>query len=124
MMDPKSTKQIYIIRETANQRTYPIAWTFSKREAEDTISTRVEELVLEHENDAESKAFVHKGPNRTSIFKQCAGFFYNGNMVGQQTLSIVEVPHASSFPTSQEVVGLRQMNEEEILELTRETFID
>ncbi len=118
-MDLRLKKPVYVVRETINQRTYPIAWTHDRASAEQTIDKRVDELVKEHELD-ESKVFVNKSGNRTSIFKQCSGFFYNGNMVGQQTLSLVEVPHASALSDSKD----DELTAEEVADLASSNFID
>ncbi len=97
-MDDKS---IFVIRETIQRQSYPIAWTNNRKEAELKIDERIDVLVREHELDG-SKAFVHRGNSRTSIFKQSVGFLYNGNMSNQQTLSLIEVPHASKMSAESE----------------------
>ena len=96
MSDP-----IFVIRETISRQTYPIFYTTTRTEAQKKIDERVDILVREHEIDG-GQVFVHRGADRTSIFKQSTGWVWNGNMNQKQTLSLVEVPHSSTI--SKEVV--------------------
>ena len=69
-------------------------WAQTRAEAQKRSDERVLVLVREHEIFGE-KVFVHKGENRTTIFKENSGYLFNSKMSQQQTLSLVEVPHCS-----------------------------
>ena len=70
-------------------------WAKTRSEAQKRADERVLVLVREHEIFG-GKVFVHKGENRTTIFKENSGYLFNSKMSQQQTLSIVEVPHCSA----------------------------
>ena len=95
-------------------------WAKTRSEAQKRADERVLVLVREHEIFG-GKVFVHKGENRTTIFKENSGYLFNSKMSQQQTLSIVEVPHCSAV--------VRNAEEAEIVEdyhdlIVTETILD